>query len=223
MPVVFIGRITSFEAEHIGPPNISTQQMNQQQALTDVVLVNSHEVVPLHDLGPLRSIAASESLRVHQTTQWISSSISTVRVHFTAIIASLDIDLSLVDESNYLNVRWSSGELDTLECSCWNETCTLARRTQMLSKTASRSMPEEGDHSLCLDEYTKLPFHPRYHRRPNQAQAVPKATMRTKVQSYKICAEGVVYSRLTQKSSMLFTKPVWHNDSGPSVVELHSC
>jgi len=34
--------------------------------------------------------------------------------------------------------------------------------------------------------------------------------------------EELVQSTLTQKSSILLTKPVWHNDSGPSVVALHS-
>lgn len=61
MPVVLIGWVAGFKAEHVG----------------------AHEIVPLHDLGPLGTITATESLRVHQSSEWISSSVSAVWVHFT--------------------------------------------------------------------------------------------------------------------------------------------
>lgn len=69
--------------------------------------------MPLNDLSPGGSIASSECLGKHDSTKGISSSISSVGIHLTTIITSLDVDLGLVDETDYLNVGRSSCELDT--------------------------------------------------------------------------------------------------------------
>lgn len=83
--------------------------------------------MPLHDLSPLSTIAASERLRVHQSTEGVSASIGSMGIHFAAGIASYDVDLSLVDETNHLNIRRRSCELDTFKRSFWDKTSALSK------------------------------------------------------------------------------------------------
>lgn len=49
-------------------------------------------------------------------------------IHLAAIIASLDVNLSLIDETDDLDVGWSSGELDASQCAFWDQTCALQNR-----------------------------------------------------------------------------------------------
>lgn len=88
-------------------------QRKNQSRKENQVKEHSHEVMPLNNLSPSGSIASSECLGKHDSTKGISSSVSTVGIHFTTIVTSLDVDLSLVDETDYLDIGRSSCELDT--------------------------------------------------------------------------------------------------------------
>jgi hypothetical protein len=49
-------------------------------------------------------------------------------IHLAAIIASLNVNLSLIDKTDDLDVGWSPGELDTSQSAFWDQTCALRNR-----------------------------------------------------------------------------------------------
>jgi len=86
------GRVTSFETK----------------------LSATHEIVPFEDLL-VGVVIAAPSRRIKETTEGVSSSISTVRIQLSPAIAILDVDLLLVDEPNNLNIIGRPHELNALE------------------------------------------------------------------------------------------------------------
>lgn len=43
-------------------------------------------------------------------------------IHLSTVVPSLDVDLRLIDESDHLEVGRGASELDSLECTSWNQT-----------------------------------------------------------------------------------------------------
>lgn len=113
MPVVVIRWITSFQAEHIRAPedNVcegarqSQVQYEKQSKAVKQEGTNSHEIMPLNNLSPLRTVRAStKRVGKHDAAQGVTTSISTMRIHLASIVASLNINLGLVDKAYDLDI-----------------------------------------------------------------------------------------------------------------------
>jgi hypothetical protein len=77
-------------------------------------LAATHEVVPFDDLL-VRVVILTPSSRINKTTQRVSSHVSAMRIQFSSSIVRYQIDESLVNEPNDLDVIGSSHKLNALE------------------------------------------------------------------------------------------------------------
>ena len=77
--------------------------------------VSTHEVVPLNSLGVgvVVAVRCVESVRVNETTQWVTTEISTVGVKFSSVVIRGQVKHGLVEEGDDLEVRRGLEELDT--------------------------------------------------------------------------------------------------------------
>jgi hypothetical protein len=74
--------------------------------------VPTHEVVPFDHLCVT---ASTKSVRVEETTHWVTTEISTVGIHLTSPVIALQVDLGLINETNDLDVVGGAHELNTLK------------------------------------------------------------------------------------------------------------
>jgi len=74
----------------------------------------THEIVPFNDLLICAVVAAPRS-RVEETSERITSEVGTVGIQLTTKVVRRQIDLSLVNKTNNLDVVRSPHELDTSE------------------------------------------------------------------------------------------------------------
>lgn len=81
--------------------------------ITSLVAENpsSDEVTPLNNLGISWASRGVESARVHEGTERVSSLISSVRVFLTSSVIGLEVEGSLLDEPNGLDVSRCTGNL----------------------------------------------------------------------------------------------------------------
>lgn len=87
------------------------------------------ERIPTHEVGPFDNLfpPIRKSGRKKETTHWVATQISTVRVQFTSIITGLKINHGLVNESNSRNVSGRSDPLYALEGTLGNQASPTAR------------------------------------------------------------------------------------------------
>lgn len=82
---------------------------------------STHEVVPFDSLGE----ASTPGIGEEETTEWVTTLISTVGVEFSSRVISLDVDELLLDEASDLNVVGGLHELDTSEGTVWDTTSAI--------------------------------------------------------------------------------------------------
>jgi hypothetical protein len=74
----------------------------------------THEVMPFNDLLEVVGVTA-ESIGIEETTERVTTEISTMRVEFTSCVRILQVNLGLINEADNLNVVGSPHELNALE------------------------------------------------------------------------------------------------------------
>lgn len=91
--------------------------------------VASHEVVPFDDLLECVVISAVgwEGIGVEESSEGISSLISTMRVHLASSVIRLDVNKGLVNPAHDLNIRRGLHELNTGERSGRDDACPPPR------------------------------------------------------------------------------------------------
>ena len=97
----------------------------------NIVLVAEKVIKQLHcnALSPFNdlNISTSPSVREHNTTQRVTTKISTVRIQFTSVISSGNVDVDLIYKTNDLNVVRGLEILKTSDRTSRNKTCAVTR------------------------------------------------------------------------------------------------
>jgi hypothetical protein len=88
----------------------------------------SHEVVPFNYLLEVVGITGirREGVREEETSEWVTTSISTMRVHLSSRIIGFHVDKLLLDEADDLDVSGGLHELNTGESAGWDHTSSAA-------------------------------------------------------------------------------------------------
>lgn len=93
---------------------------------TERELVGAHKVVPFFDLDPV-SFSAWDVIAEDKAAFGIASSIGTMRIQLSAVVAFLDVELGEIANASYLEEVGRFEELHTLNGSIWNEPSAIAR------------------------------------------------------------------------------------------------
>jgi len=90
--------------------------------------VATHEVCPVVYLvvGVVVATTVGERVRVHESTDGVTTKVSTVRVELSSIVTGSKVDLGLIDKTSNLNIVWSLDDLHALESTLGNETGAVA-------------------------------------------------------------------------------------------------
>ena len=76
---------------------------------------DGNSLVPLDYLSVISLVVTAPGIGVDETTEGISSEISTMRIHLPPCVIGLEVCPGLVDKTNDLDVVWGPHELDALE------------------------------------------------------------------------------------------------------------
>ena len=89
--------------------------------------VAAHEVVPLDDLLIRVVVAVRPSGRIHETPKRVTTKVGAVGIELSTGVTWLDVDETLVNETDDLDVVWGLHKLDTPEGTSGNETSATTR------------------------------------------------------------------------------------------------
>ena len=83
--------------------------------------------MPLDNLFVIILVVAAPSVREDETTEGVSSEISTMRVHLPSRVIRLEVGLCLVDETDDLDIVWGLHELNAPESTTGDKTGAMTR------------------------------------------------------------------------------------------------
>lgn len=87
--------------------------------------VGTNKVAPVLSLNG-NTFAAGQRVGPNNPTEGVSGQVSTVGIQFTSTITGVKVDTPLIELASYLDVAWSTHELDVPQGTSWDDAGSVA-------------------------------------------------------------------------------------------------